>query len=189
MHFASGPEKVLDALATDSGRASFWAESAPESDGRITRQILNYEPLRGAFFAASGHTCSRSHTSEPSSSSLSRMTAAGEPTSRCLQHGWLNPLGRSHRSTTRFRAFYAGIGNPKLGSIVCVCKRPIFTSHPLQPAAGFLRAIQQFRGDSWACKEERPSGRHLFDELRAGFSNLMDDGELDRLALLFELVG
>ena len=47
MHFASPPEKVFDAVATDTGRASYWAESAPESDGRITFKILNYEPSSG----------------------------------------------------------------------------------------------------------------------------------------------
>lgn len=44
LHFDSPREKVFDALTTDSGRASFWAESAPESDGFVTFNILNYEP-------------------------------------------------------------------------------------------------------------------------------------------------
>jgi uncharacterized protein YndB with AHSA1/START domain len=47
MHFASPPDKVFAAIATDSGRAQFWAESAPEADGRITFHILNYEPFSG----------------------------------------------------------------------------------------------------------------------------------------------
>lgn len=47
MHFASPPETVFDAIATDSGRAAFWAESAVERDGRITFVILNYEPFSG----------------------------------------------------------------------------------------------------------------------------------------------
>ena len=47
MHFASPPEKVYAALATDAGRASFWAEAAPEREGRITFHILNYEPFSG----------------------------------------------------------------------------------------------------------------------------------------------
>jgi uncharacterized protein YndB with AHSA1/START domain len=47
MHFASPPEEVFDALATDGGRASYWAESAPELEGRITFHILNYEPFCG----------------------------------------------------------------------------------------------------------------------------------------------
>jgi uncharacterized protein YndB with AHSA1/START domain len=47
MHFTSPPGKVFDALVTDSGRASYWAESAPERDGRITFHILNYEPFSG----------------------------------------------------------------------------------------------------------------------------------------------
>jgi uncharacterized protein YndB with AHSA1/START domain len=47
MHFASPPAKVVDALATDLGRARYWAESPPERDGRITFHILNYEPFSG----------------------------------------------------------------------------------------------------------------------------------------------
>jgi len=38
---------VFEALATDGGRARFWAEAAPEVDGVITFYILNYEPFSG----------------------------------------------------------------------------------------------------------------------------------------------
>lgn len=38
---------VFEALATDAGRARFWAEAAPEVDGVITFYILNYEPFSG----------------------------------------------------------------------------------------------------------------------------------------------
>lgn len=34
-------EHVFDALATDAGRASFWAESAVEHDGRIHFEFAN----------------------------------------------------------------------------------------------------------------------------------------------------
>jgi hypothetical protein len=47
VHFKSSPERVFAALATDEGRARFWAESAPEVDGVITFHILNYEPFSG----------------------------------------------------------------------------------------------------------------------------------------------
>jgi hypothetical protein len=47
MHFTSSREKVFRALATADGRARYWAESAPERDGRITFHILNYEPFSG----------------------------------------------------------------------------------------------------------------------------------------------
>jgi uncharacterized protein YndB with AHSA1/START domain len=47
MHFRSPPEKVFAALATDAGRARYWAEAAPEVDGVITFHILNYEPFSG----------------------------------------------------------------------------------------------------------------------------------------------
>jgi uncharacterized protein YndB with AHSA1/START domain len=47
MHFASPPEEVFDALATDSGRARYWAESTTEHDGWITFHFLKYEPFSG----------------------------------------------------------------------------------------------------------------------------------------------
>lgn len=47
MHFASPPATVFAAVATGDGRARYWAESAPETDGRITFHILNYEPFAG----------------------------------------------------------------------------------------------------------------------------------------------
>lgn len=47
VHFRSSPEMVFEALATDAGRARFWAEAAPEVDGVITFHILNYEPFSG----------------------------------------------------------------------------------------------------------------------------------------------
>lgn len=47
MHFASPPARVFRALATPEGRATFWAEQAPERDGLVTFYILNYEPFSG----------------------------------------------------------------------------------------------------------------------------------------------
>ena len=47
MHFASPPERVYEALATDAGRAAFWAESAPEVDGAITFHFMTYESVTG----------------------------------------------------------------------------------------------------------------------------------------------
>lgn len=41
MHIAAPPEQVYEALDSDSGRASFWAESALESDGRIEFRFIN----------------------------------------------------------------------------------------------------------------------------------------------------
>jgi uncharacterized protein YndB with AHSA1/START domain len=46
-HFSSSKEMVFSALATQAGRARYWAESAPEVDGRITFNILGYEPFSG----------------------------------------------------------------------------------------------------------------------------------------------
>lgn len=51
LHFRSPPEQVFEALATDAGRARYWAEAAPESDGIITFHILNYEPFSGRVLA------------------------------------------------------------------------------------------------------------------------------------------
>ena len=47
LHFRSPPVEVFQALASERGRASFWAESAPETDDQITFHILNYPPYRG----------------------------------------------------------------------------------------------------------------------------------------------
>jgi len=47
LHFTSSREAVYDALATESGRASYWAESAPEHNDVITFHILGYEPNPG----------------------------------------------------------------------------------------------------------------------------------------------
>lgn len=47
MHFISPKEKVFSALATDEGRARYWAESAPEVNGQVTFHILGYEPFSG----------------------------------------------------------------------------------------------------------------------------------------------
>lgn len=47
LHFMSARETVYDALATDDGRARFWAESAPEVNEVITFHILGYDPSPG----------------------------------------------------------------------------------------------------------------------------------------------
>ena len=47
MHFASPPERVYDALATDAGRARFWAESAAERNGVIRFVFPGHPPVEG----------------------------------------------------------------------------------------------------------------------------------------------
>ena len=47
MHFISPPARVFSALATDEGRAHYWAESAPEVNGEVTFHILGFEPFTG----------------------------------------------------------------------------------------------------------------------------------------------
>jgi uncharacterized protein YndB with AHSA1/START domain len=41
MHLPVPPERVFDALASEEGRASFWAESAVERDGAIEFTFVN----------------------------------------------------------------------------------------------------------------------------------------------------
>lgn len=41
IHIPASPEKVFEALSTDAGRASFWAESAVERDGTIEFEFIN----------------------------------------------------------------------------------------------------------------------------------------------------
>jgi uncharacterized protein YndB with AHSA1/START domain len=41
MHFLSPVERIYDFLATDPGRAQFWAEASHEEDGYITFEFLN----------------------------------------------------------------------------------------------------------------------------------------------------
>ena len=47
IHFSSEREKVFEALATDKGRASFWAESAPEINEQITFHFMDHPPVTG----------------------------------------------------------------------------------------------------------------------------------------------
>lgn len=61
LHFASSCEAVFDALATDTGRALFWAESAPECDGRITSISSITSRSRAACFAPKSRGCSEMH--------------------------------------------------------------------------------------------------------------------------------
>jgi uncharacterized protein YndB with AHSA1/START domain len=51
LHLASAPERVYEALATDAGRATFWAESALESDGSIDFVFPNDLTWRGESLA------------------------------------------------------------------------------------------------------------------------------------------
>ena len=52
IHFQSPRDKVFEALATNSGRARFWAESAPEKDGVVTFHFLNHPPISGRILAS-----------------------------------------------------------------------------------------------------------------------------------------
>ncbi len=51
LHFSSPTEPVYEALATDQGRAAYWAERAPERDGAIEFHILSYPVFKGQILA------------------------------------------------------------------------------------------------------------------------------------------
>jgi uncharacterized protein YndB with AHSA1/START domain len=51
VHLASPPVVVWELLATDEGRARFWAESAVEQDGAIEFEFVNGVRWRGAILA------------------------------------------------------------------------------------------------------------------------------------------
>ena len=52
VHLASSPGKVFEALATDTGRASFWAESAERGSGdQIDWRFPGGYAYRGAILA------------------------------------------------------------------------------------------------------------------------------------------
>ena len=52
VHLASPPEAVWELLATDAGRARFWAESAQERDGTIEFLFPNGERYEGRIVEA-----------------------------------------------------------------------------------------------------------------------------------------
>ncbi len=49
LHLAASPERVYETLDSDDGRASFWAESAVEHDGRIRFTFPGGEATEGAI--------------------------------------------------------------------------------------------------------------------------------------------
>lgn len=49
LHLAAPPERVYAALDSDRGRASFWAETAREVDGRVRFEFPGGEQTEGAI--------------------------------------------------------------------------------------------------------------------------------------------
>ncbi len=47
LHLSSPPARVYEALDTEDGRATYWAERAPERDGVIEFHIFNYPVFAG----------------------------------------------------------------------------------------------------------------------------------------------
>jgi uncharacterized protein YndB with AHSA1/START domain len=52
LHLRSAPERVYEMLASDAGRARFWAESALEEEGIIDFAFPNSERWRGRILEA-----------------------------------------------------------------------------------------------------------------------------------------
>ena len=52
VHFRSEPDAVYQALATDRGRSSFWAEQTVERNGEITFHFMSHPPTTGRLLAA-----------------------------------------------------------------------------------------------------------------------------------------
>jgi uncharacterized protein YndB with AHSA1/START domain len=52
VHLAASPAAVYSFLATDEGRARFWAESAVEQEGHIVFQFPNGQSWRGQILEA-----------------------------------------------------------------------------------------------------------------------------------------
>lgn len=57
LHFRSPPEKVYQALATDEGRKSYWAESAKECNGELHYVFLNEIENRGRILEREPNRC------------------------------------------------------------------------------------------------------------------------------------
>lgn len=51
MHIPVAPDKVYETLATDEGRASFWAKSAQETDGYVDFEFVNGYRCRSRILA------------------------------------------------------------------------------------------------------------------------------------------
>jgi hypothetical protein len=54
VHFSSSIEKVYEALTTDDGRKTFWAEGTVEKNGYIEFSILNYPKYQSRIVAKNG---------------------------------------------------------------------------------------------------------------------------------------
>lgn len=52
LHLRSPPEAVYEVLATDEGRASFWAEASEERDGIVRLRFVNGMATRGRVLEA-----------------------------------------------------------------------------------------------------------------------------------------
>lgn len=66
---------------------------------------------------------------------------------------------------------------------------PPLTSNPLRPTAGLFERLAGFEETLQAGQNQRPFVRNRLDELRFVFVDLVDESELDRIALFFKFIG
>ncbi|MEO1064628.1 MAG: SRPBCC domain-containing protein [Actinomycetota bacterium] len=104
LHLASPPDRVFDALASDEGRASFWAESAAETDGVVHFEFINGETYAGRILEHDpphrwsveyfGSTVTFSLEPDGSGGTDLTMTNTGMPDEHRVEvtAGWLNVL-------------------------------------------------------------------------------------------------
>lgn len=105
MHIPAPPEAVFDAIATDEGRAAFWAETAPEHDGMIRFRFANgvthdskiLERRRPGLFALEyfGGVVRFELTDDGAGGTDLRLTHTGIPADdewNEVHAGWLNVL-------------------------------------------------------------------------------------------------
>lgn len=104
VHFSSRPDKVYEALSTDKGRRSYWAESAEEHDGKIHFVFLNgientgtiLQRIYGQLFSVMyfGHKTTFNLVSDGATGTQMEMIAENIPDSEIMNvsAGWVSWL-------------------------------------------------------------------------------------------------
>lgn len=104
LHLASSPTEVFAALATDEGRARFWAEAAPEVAGAVTFHFVDHDPYTGRILVrepprvfAVDYFCSRTtftlHDDGRGGTDLELVATDVDPSMRTeMLAGWVSVL-------------------------------------------------------------------------------------------------
>lgn len=105
IHLKATPERVFDTLASDEGRALFWAADARESDGTISFKFSNgmvldskvlerQRPARFALEYFGGSRVQFDLTDDGKGGTDLTMTESGIPEGNLLEHlpGWISVL-------------------------------------------------------------------------------------------------